>query len=109
MGVEREDHGRSADPPGLRAEPCREFGMAAMDAVEIADRHGAAALRGRKLIEAAQKFHGWGGCRMVSNSRGESRIIGPTVVRVNRYNRLRRVDLARTARVSGRSHGPAIW
>jgi hypothetical protein len=46
MGIEREDDRRAADAPGLFAQPFDDRGMTAMDAVEIADGHGAAADRG---------------------------------------------------------------
>ena len=55
--VEREDHGRPTHLAGASQQPLDDPGMAQMDAIEVADRHGARAERGRKRGQVVEKFH----------------------------------------------------
>ena len=57
MRVEREDDRRTADTAGLFEKPGHDLGMAAMDAVEITDRHRPAANGTRQGVDFAVQLH----------------------------------------------------
>lgn len=67
MGVEGEHQGRPAQLPGHGQQPLDDPGMAAMDAVEISDGHGPAAIGVGQTVKIAVQIHGrliqgdWGG------------------------------------------------
>ena len=55
--IEGEHHGRPTDAPGHGPQSLDQPRMAQVDAVEIADRHGAAAKRFGKVFQAAESIH----------------------------------------------------
>ncbi len=58
--IEGEHHGRTADPLGHRPQTLHQPRMTEMHAVEVADRHGAAAKCCGKIVQTAEKLHGTG-------------------------------------------------
>ena len=55
--IEGEHHGRPAHSLGHRPQPLDQPRMAEVDAVEVADGHGAAAERFGEIVEAAEEVH----------------------------------------------------
>ena len=60
MGIEREHHGRPARTPRLGRQALHDPRVPQVDAVEIADRHRAAAKCIRQIVQAAENSHGVG-------------------------------------------------
>ncbi len=54
MRIEREDDGRATQRAGLLDQPRHDARMAEVHAVEVADRHGAAAKFGGQIRDLAQ-------------------------------------------------------
>jgi hypothetical protein len=60
MRIEREHNCGAADLAGLSQESLDDAGMAAMHAVEVADRHRSAAKVGWQVVKRAEETHAVG-------------------------------------------------